>query len=339
MDIKIIGCGGAFSEDGYLFHQSFLISEGGENLLFDMGKDVWPWAMKKQGLGVNDIHQVLITHRHDDHIGSLGTFGLKRYNWFEKPIHWKDSKKDYAPTLIYSADLQDGLWESLRGNLETNEGFVGSLETFFKLKPIKENEHWDFHGWDLQLVRQVHVMAGNSLMSTHGLFLEKGEHKIFLTGDCQFFQPKQVIWFYNRATFIITDCETVGSNFLFQEGTEVYDVTVDGKKVTKPWPTLLDDPDGMQVMELMAQGFTSYKWDVLKFSSGVHSTYPELAGYPSANATRLAPEVKGKMRLSHYGDSVPQNKDAFGNDLDWEAQAKKDGFAGFVKPGQVFHFE
>ena len=42
--------------------------------------------------------------------------------------------------------------------------------------------------------------------------------------------------------------------------------------------------------------------------------------------------------LVDCGQTVPMAKDMFGNPIDWDAQAKKDGFAGFVSLGQVFEF-
>ena len=70
--------------------------------------------------------------------------------------------------------------------------------------------------------------------------------------------------------------------------------------------------------------------------SGVHANYLQLSGDPSANSVKLTDETKSKMWLSHYQDFVSENKDFFGKDCNWSERSVKDGFAGFVKVGQVF---
>lgn len=331
MKIKVVGCGGAFTEE--LFHQSFMLTENNRNLFIDMGQQIIPFALKNSNLTVNDIHEVIITHGHDDHLGSLGTLGLKRYDWKNRPINYKDSPIKYAPRLIANEELMTEIWDSTKANLRTMEGFVANLDTFFETISLKGNEHYNFEGWDIQLVQQIHVMTGSIVMNSFGVYGEKGENSFFITSDTQYFQPRQVKYFYEKAKFIITDCETSGTNFKFQEGTLVY---VDDSKEYKEWPTKESDPDGIKAIELMTKGFTPEPWKTLKFMSGVHSTYPELAGYPSANASVLSKDIKSKLWLSHYGDHVIYNKDSFGNSVDWNEKARSDGFAGFVKLGQEF---
>tara|TARA_R110000765_G_scaffold116223_1_gene209347 strand:- start:124 stop:912 length:789 start_codon:yes stop_codon:yes gene_type:complete len=58
------------------------------------------------------------------------------------------------------------------------------------------------------------------------------------------------------------------------------------------------------------------------YKSGVHSHYDDLKTLPA--------DIKAKMWLYHYQDNVVENWD------DWQAKAKADGFAGFVKKGQIF---
>ena len=271
---------------------------------------------------------MIVTHGHDDHAGSLGTLGLKRYDWKNRPINSKNGPTKYAPRLIANEELIGELWDSTKANLRTMEGFVATLDTFFDVVALKGNEHYNFEGWDLQLVQQIHVMTGSIVMNSFGVYGEKDGKSFFITSDTQYFQPRQVKYFYEHADLVITDCETSGTNLQFEEGAAVY---CDSEGEWKAWPK-----DDMLSIELMAKGFEKRQWSTLKFMSGVHSTYPELAGYPSANATVLSDAIKKKMWLSHYGDHVIHGKDGFGNKVDWGELATKDGFAGFVKLGQVF---
>jgi hypothetical protein len=68
----------------------------------------------------------------------------------------------------------------------------------------------------------------------------------------------------------------------------------------------------------------------------VHANYAQLAGYASANSIKLGDEIRAHMWLSHYQDYVPSGRDMYGNKVDWEAEVKKDGFAGLVKVGMTF---
>lgn len=56
------------------------------------------------------------------------------------------------------------------------------------------------------------------------------------------------------------------------------------------------------------------------FRSGVHAHFDELATLP--------PEIKAKISLVHYQDSVLQDWET------WQAKAKAAGFVGFVMAGQ-----
>ena len=41
-----------------------------------------------------------------------------------------------------------------------------------------------------------------------------------------------------------------------------------------------------------------------RFTFGVHASYAQLAGWPSANAVKLSPVIKARMYLSHVQDFV-----------------------------------
>ena len=75
---------------------------------------------------------------------------------------------------------------------------------------------------------------------------------------------------------------------------------------------------------------------LMHFKSGVHANYAQLAGWESVNAYKMDEKTKSKLYLSHYQDFKNDEKDFFGNDVDWDHQAEIDGFAGFIKVGQTF---
>ena len=207
---------------------------------------------------------------------------FQRYDWVNRPRSYKEG--DYAPNLIANHQLLKDLWnKTLSGGLESMEGFVADLSTFFRPIPIKDNQSFKWEGWTCELIQQVHIMTGSTIACTFGLYLYKEGHKsIYFTTDSQHCSPRQMEVFYKRADIIIQDCECT------------------------------------------------------KYPSGVHAHYKQLSGDPSANSVRLDAETKKKMWLSHYQDFVILGTDQTGNPFDWDAQAEQDGFAGFVKLGQVF---
>lgn len=349
MKVKVIGCGNAFSKRS--FNQCLLLSEDGRNMLIDCGQTI-NFALEFHKIREIDINDVYISHLHADHIGNLENFAFSRYDWVTKPTHWKESKLP-VPRLIGNEGLLIDLWnKSLQGGLKDSmEGFQATLETFFEVVPIRSNETFVWQGWTIELIQQIHVMAGNVIMPTYGVFMTKEGHKtIYFTTDTQHCSPSQITVFYKKADVIFQDCELTGINTQFKEGEEVYQVSVLVNMVQKipsvpssppvyaAWPTNETDPDGMKRIELQAQGIMPLKWERFKFGSGVHANYSQLTGYDSANSIKLSSDIKTKMWLSHYQDFKLSKKDMFGNDCDWDQLAKEEGFAGFVSLGQEFEF-
>ncbi len=278
MKITVIGCGNAFSAINY--NQCFLLEEGNSKMLFDCGQQTVQ-ALRKAEVDIKSITDIYISHAHADHIGSLEAIAFMCYDWKNRPQSYKEG--NYAPRLIANSQLLKDLWDkSLSGGLESMEGFVANLSTFFAPVPVKDNQSFKWEGWDCKLVQQVHIMTGSTIACTFGLLMKKLGHKtIYFTADSQHCSPRQMEIFYTEADVIFQDCECT------------------------------------------------------PFASGVHANYSQLAGYPEANSVKLPAEIKAKMWLSHYQDFVTANKDFFGKDVDWEAKAKADGFAGFVKCGDV----
>jgi ribonuclease BN (tRNA processing enzyme) len=304
MKIRIIGCGNAFS---YInFNQSFVLEEDGRRMLIDCGSRV-PLALINAGIRLPEIDAIYISHAHADHIGGLEEMAFSLYDWARRPRSWDDYaatvKRDYfepgvtyvpyAPKLIANEKLLEELWNySLRGGLDSMEGFDSTLETFFQPVPVKANVPFTWQGWRFDLIQQIHIMTGSIIKYTFGLLMSKaGSKTVYFTTDSQHCSPRQVEIFYKRADLIFQDCECTGVDTASRE---------------------------------------------FKFGSGVHASYAQLAGWPSANSVKLSPEIKAKMLLDHYQDFVSKMKDGFGNDCDWYQLAARDGFKGFVAVGETY---
>lgn len=326
MKITTLGCGNAFTKKS--FNQQFLVEENGRRLLIDCGGSTL-MALENANIDINSINDIYISHAHKDHCGGIEDIAFLRYDWIKKPRSYKDSKN--VPRLIANEQLLKDLWnKSLRGGLESMEGFVATIETFFEPVPIEPNKSFEWEGWACDLIQQVHIMSGSIIMPSFGIMFSKQGHKsVYFVTDSQHCSPRQMEEYYKKADLIFQDCECTGVNFQFQEGDKVYK---DNKSIYRLWPE-----DAVEIIiEIMALGAKEETWNCFKFGSGVHANYAQLAGYDSANSVKLSKEIKSKMWLSHYQDFVLINKDFFGNIINWKQQAQKDGFAGFVQLGLIF---
>ena len=325
MKITVLGCGNAFSKKN--FNQSFLIEEAGRTMLIDCGSQT-PKALEKAGIDIKDIDDIYISHLHADHIGGLEEVAFLRYDWARTPRKATEG----FPRLIGNVQLLKDLWDkSLRGGLESMEGFVSDINTFFHTLPVEPNQSFEWQGWTVSLVQQVHIMSGSVIMPSFGIMFEKEGHKTaYFVTDSQHCSPRQVENFYDKSDLIFQDAECIGVNMAHEEGAIIFEHE-DGRVVVK------DDLDDVETLAKYAEeGWTEKKFARFKFGSGVHANYGQLAGYDSANSVKLSASIKSKMFLSHYQDFVDSGKDMFGNDVNWDVEIKKDGFAGRVHVGQFF---
>jgi len=323
LNITVIGCGNAFSERS--FNQSFVLEEDGRKMLVDCGYQV-PTALRAGGFSYQEIDDFYISHLHADHIGGLEYIAFQRYNWTTKP-RLADSK---SPRIIGNRQLLQDLWQkSLRGGMESMEGFVAELGTFFHPVPIEPNESFEWQGWKIELVQQIHVMSGSIIMPSFGLLMSRDGHKtIYFVSDSQHCSPRQSEDFYRRADIIFQDAEFVGINTALPEGERYFEK--DGQIRRK------SEFEANDILELISTGWNEKTFERFRFGSGVHANYAQLAGYASANSVKLGPDIRAKMWLSHYQDFVLSGRDMYGSKIDWEAELAKDGFAGLLKVGMRF---
>jgi len=222
MKIRVIGCGNAFSIENY--NQSFLLEENNKTFLIDCGHRI-PLALHYSGIDFKKIDNIYISHCHGDHAGGLEEIAFKRYDWLNMPRRYSDTQIPYAPRLYCNELLMDELWiHTLKGGLDSMEGFVSNLETFYETVRLKPNVPFEWEGWTIDMIQQVHVMAGSIIKPTFGLFFSKTGHtSIYFTIDAQYFQPKQVRYFYEKADIVFQDCECTGLDmkkrkFVFNSG-------------------------------------------------------------------------------------------------------------------------
>lgn len=337
MKITVIGCGNAFSQKS--FNQSFLVEEGDSKMLIDCGMQT-PQALANAGINLKAITDIYISHAHADHAGGLEYVAFSRYDWLHHPRSYMQSSFGYdtcyAPRLIANKQLLQDLWnKTLSGGLESMEGFVADLNTYFIPFPIEPNKPFMWEGWKVDLIQQIHIMSGSIIMPSFGIMFSKENHKsVYFVTDSQHCSPRQQEEYYKKADIIFQDCECTGVNFQFKEGDSFYK---DEEGKYKLWPQTIDELAFNTVYATAKElTFTCEEWACFKFSSGVHANYAQLAGYSSANSVKLSSDIKKKMWLSHYQDFVLDGKDMYGNSVDWDAQADADGFAGFVKVNQKF---
>jgi hypothetical protein len=229
MKITVVGCGNAFSKEN--FNQCFMLEEEGRTMLIDFGAKI-PFALDYHKIDIKKIDDVYISHAHSDHIGGLEELAFLRYDWINRPRNYQEWKSlelnkgiKLPPKLICNEILMKELWDwSLRGGLKSMEGFDAEIDTFYIPMPIAPNKSFDWQGWKVSLIQQIHVMTGSMIMNTFGLFFEKEGHKtVYFTIDSQHCSPKQVEVFYKKADIIFQDCECVGvipneKKFIFSTG-------------------------------------------------------------------------------------------------------------------------
>lgn len=154
LSIKFLGTGGAFETT--FGNSSAIVQVHGQNLLVDCGHSVFPRLMALDL--VSAVDAVLVTHLHDDHVGSLSTLIL-----YYTLVLQKGKLPIYVPTLAFKDLLVRFLTFSL-GKPEERVDFrllsevkgLGAIDTFGK-----------------------HVEG----MQTYGYYFTEGDQTIVYSGD------------------------------------------------------------------------------------------------------------------------------------------------------------
>ncbi len=161
-ELLILGCG--HSESDTLFNNNALVTNSEGTLLIDCGYTIKP-ALLAQGLKLQDIDAVFITHVHADHM-----FGLER---LANEGRYKYNKK---ARLILHHELYDELWhQCLKGVLAKNGEGENELADYFDLV-LLQNDEFELFGNYYQLYRVSHTPG----KACFGVMIN---HSIFYSGD------------------------------------------------------------------------------------------------------------------------------------------------------------
>lgn len=155
MEIKMIGVGGAFDYQWY--NSAAIIEISGKKVLLDCGNRVYS---RLRELDMADgIDQILITHLHDDHVGSLSSLILHG-------VHLE--KRDKPVELIFP---DPEFREQLNGFLSFS---LGQPEKFFRFVDISETGY-------VEAINTFGMHVED--MQTYGYLFKDGDKTLAYSGD------------------------------------------------------------------------------------------------------------------------------------------------------------
>ena len=199
--LTFLGSGSAFYDDPDNYQSNLLLECGDRKLLIDCGTDI-RFSLRDAGYKLTDVTDVYISHAHADHIGGLECLGFIK----------KFTPGSEKPNLFASNMIMKDLWDrSLAGGMESLQGEIADLSTFFNVHRIRPNEKFVWCGIEFRIVQTIHIMNGFMFVPSFGLiFTVEKDGKpctIFFTSDSQH-APNQIMDFYQKADLIFQDCET-----------------------------------------------------------------------------------------------------------------------------------
>jgi len=199
MKLLFLGAGSGLGADSNNFQSNMLLlTDSGKKLLIDCGTDI-RFALARANYAPGDIDAVYISHLHTDHIGGLEWFAFQR----------KFAMTCEAPQLIIHEHLINLLWSrSLRGGLQTLTEKEATLNDYFRVSTVADEQDFQWEGVHFKLIKTVHIHSNHQLMPSYGLYMAYKGKYFFITTDTQF-TPERMTKYYQDATLVFHDCETL----------------------------------------------------------------------------------------------------------------------------------
>jgi ribonuclease BN (tRNA processing enzyme) len=198
MKIHFLGTGSAFTLKN--FQTNILIQKNNKNFLIDAGGDI-RFSLNHEKMSYKDINAIYISHSHNDHNGGIEYSGFCTY--------FDPSCKEKIQ-LFGSGEVLRKSWNnSWKGGMESVQGKLLSLDSFFDVNMIRPNGKFIWEDIEAKIVQSIHIMNGYSVVPCYGLITEDPEtnKKVYFTTDTQFC-PSSIMDFYKSVDLIIQDCET-----------------------------------------------------------------------------------------------------------------------------------
>ena len=214
MKIQFLGSGSAFVLGKENYQSNIIISDDEDNrLLYDCGTTI-PDALDAQGLTPQDIESVYISHLHGDHAGGIEYMAFKTY--FETWNYNKEGFGSMKPKLFAHKSILFNGWDNTwKGGLQSIQGQVNSLESYFETKYMESNDEFYHHKIKVEPIQTVHVVDDRMINPSYGVMLQETKEthegniyteRVFITGDSQF-APNQMLTYFKIADAIFHDCE------------------------------------------------------------------------------------------------------------------------------------
>lgn len=229
--IAPIGVGSAFSTRNY--QSNFIFIKGNAAVFCDLGSTAMV-RLIELGLSSHDVRDLIVTHSHADHIGSLEELALRRryeapyIEMPKSPVETAEQYNDrivearrtgtFRPNLYVPEQYGSDLWEmSLRGGLAFSEevDFLGprgmmQLDHYFNptfLPYDRNTQTWsvEIKGIKVKVFLTQHVpdTAADSGMFTSGMVIDD---RLFISGDTKF-DPENIERYAKGCEVLFHDCQ------------------------------------------------------------------------------------------------------------------------------------